>query len=350
MTSAPVPRPLVSLVLPIKNEGAHLHRSLDAVDRQTYPSDRLEIIAVDGGSTDDTLDILRNRQQHDPRIRLLGGPGVNTPAAMNIGLEAARGSIVAKIDGHGWMNDSFVSDAVAILERDARVGCVGGLIVPVASNDLERSVAYARFSVLGVGGGVYTASEQLQAAETVQCGVYRRRALVGVGGFDEQLAYGEDEEANFRLRRAGWTIVLQPTMRFHYRVRPNASALFEQYFRYGRARVAVVRKHPSFFSPKHAVPAVAVAALSLGTIGLLDQRTRTAGALIWGTYLGVIAAGGLMLARRHRFGRFELVALALGALHMGYGLGTFAGLWNVVRRQRGAGPSASTVDRPHRGA
>jgi glycosyltransferase involved in cell wall biosynthesis len=115
---------LVSLVLPIKNEAAHLARSLDAIDRQTYPARRIEIIAVDGGSTDGTLDILRDRQARDARIQILGGPGVNTPAAMNIGVEAARGSIVAKIDGHGWINESFVADAVAILETEADVGCV----------------------------------------------------------------------------------------------------------------------------------------------------------------------------------------------------------------------------------
>ncbi len=331
MSSALTELPLVSLVLPVKNEGAHLHRSLEAIDRQTYPPSRIEIIAVDGGSTDGTLDILRERQADDPRIRILGGPGVNTPVAMNIGVEAARGPIVAKIDGHGWINDSFVADAVAILEADAEVGCVGGLVVPVAENDLERSVAYARFSVLGVGGGIYTASEQLQEADTVQCGVYRRQALIETGSFDAQLLYGEDEEANYRLRLAGWRIVLQPRMRFHYRVRPNPRALFQQYFRYGRARVAVVRKHPSFFSPKHAVPASAVAVLGLGALGLVEARTRAAGVLAWSAYLALIAGGGLMLAWKRRLTRPDLIALALAALHIGYGTGTFAGLWDMLR-------------------
>jgi glycosyltransferase involved in cell wall biosynthesis len=334
MTSAFGERPLVSLVLPILNEGEHLHRSLDAIDRQTYPADRLEIIAVDGGSTDSTLQILRDRQSLDQRLQTLGGPGINTPAAMNIGIEAARGSIVAKIDGHGWINDTFVADAVAILEKEADVGCVGGRVIPVVENDAERSVAYARFSVLGVGGGIYTASKQLQYADTVQCGVYRREALVDAGGFDAALAFGEDEEANYRLRQAGWRIVLQPSMEFHYRVRPNALALFRQYFRYGGARVAVVNKHPSFFRPKHAMPAAVVAGLGLGATAMIDHRTRGIGLVAWGTYLGLLASGGLALARKHRFGRPDLISLALGALHLGYGTGTFAGLWDLVNGKR----------------
>jgi glycosyltransferase involved in cell wall biosynthesis len=325
---------LVSLVLPIKNEAAHLARSLDAIDRQTYPAGRIEIIAVDGGSTDGTLDILRDREARDSRIQILGGPGVNTPAAMNIGVESARGSIVAKIDGHGWINESFVADAVAILETEADVGCVGGLVVPVADTNLERSVAYARFSVLGVGGGIYTASEQLQEANTVQCGVYRRQALVDAGGFDPDLVYGEDEEANYRLRLAGWRIVLQPTMRFNYRVRPNPRELFRQYFRYGRARVSVVRKHPSFFSPKHAAPALAVAVLGLGGLATVDGRTRTAGLLVWTAYLAVIGGGGLLIAVRRNFRRPDLVAASIAALHLGYGLGTLGGLRDLLLSRR----------------
>jgi hypothetical protein len=91
-----------------------------------------------------------------------------------------------------------------------------------------------------------------------------------------------------------------------------------------------VRKHPSFFSPKHAAPATAVAILGLGGLALLDGRTRAAGLLAWAAYLSAIAGGGLLLARKHRFARPDLVALALGALHFGYGTGTLVGLWNLA--------------------
>src|SRR3954471_19785849 len=103
MVNAP-DRPLVSIVMPVRNKAAYLEDSFRAIDAQTYPADRIEILVVDGGSTDATVEMVRRRSASDPRTRLLGGPGVNTPQAMNVGIEASRGAYVGKVDGHGFIN------------------------------------------------------------------------------------------------------------------------------------------------------------------------------------------------------------------------------------------------------
>lgn len=320
--------PLVSLILPIRNEAAYLERALDAINSQTYPSDRIEIIVVDGGSTDGTLVIVQERMARDPRISLLGGPGVNTPMAMRIGIEAAAGNIIAKVDGHGWMNDQFVDVAVASLLADPGLGCVGGIIEPVATSPLERAIAIARFSRFGVGGGVYTLSERTQETDTVQCGAYRRAALDDAGGFDAAMAYGEDEELNHRVRSAGWRILLHAGMRFSYRVRPTLGALFRQYIRYGRARMTVVRKHASFFRPKHAAPAALIVSMAATLMLAPFPGWRVLTLIVWGGYLILLLSGALSLAVRHRFARLDLLAGSLIALHFGYGLGTLRGMFD----------------------
>ena len=317
--------PLVSVVMPVRNEAAHLTHAFSALDAQTYPRHRIEVLVVDGGSTDTTLEVVQRQGATDPRIRLLGGAGVNTPAAMNVGLAAAHGDIIAKVDGHGWVNPGFLSVAQRALSADPTIGCVGGIIEPVASTPTERAISIARFSVLGVGGGVYTLDKRIQDVETVQCGVYRRAALEEVGGFDPLMAFGEDEEVNFRIRMAGWRIQLQPEMRFAYQVRPSIRALARQYFRYGRARVAVVRKHPAFLRPKHLAPTMLVLVLAAAAALLLISGARVAGALVFGTYFATLMAGALSLCVRARFARFDLVAASLAALHLGYGLGLLRG-------------------------
>ena len=337
--------PLVSLVLPIRNEARYIESGLGAIDAQTYPRDRIEIIVVDGGSTDGTLEVITRRMSTDSRIRLLGGPGVNTPAAMRIGAEAASGDIIVKVDGHGSLNDRFVEVAVGALSADPRLGCVGGLIRPLATTNVERAIAIARFSRIGVGRGVYTLSRRAQETDTVQCGAYRRQALDDAGGFDPDMAYGEDEELNHRVRRAGWRILLHPAMQFSYHVRPTLDALFRQYFRYGRARVAVVRKHPSFFKLKHAVPAALV--LGLGTsVVLVPFRGWLVGLALWGGYIAFVLFGAIILAVQHRFARPELVAASLVALHAGYGLGTLRGLFD--RPSTSAYGSAQRLERAPR--
>jgi glycosyltransferase involved in cell wall biosynthesis len=337
--------PVVSLVMPVWNEGRYLIDALDAIDRQTYPREKMEILIVDGGSTDDTLALARARMSRDPRITILGGPGVNTPAAMNIGIAAASGTLVAKVDGHGEINAEFIQTAVEHLGGDA-VGCVGPRIIPLSGSDTEGAISLARFSRLGVGGGVYTAPASLHATATVQCGVYRRDVLDSVGAFDEQLVFGEDEELNYRIRLAGWTILMHPGMQFRYHVRPSVAALARQYYRYGRARVAVVRKHPRFFRPKHAVPSVALTALAGSLVaGLVHKPAWPITGLVWGGYAGLVAFGGMWTAVRSGFKRPDLVAASLVALHIGYGSGFLRGLMDLLRsRISEAHPGGRTSD------
>jgi succinoglycan biosynthesis protein ExoA len=334
----------VSLVLPVRNEAGYLERALDAIDEQTYPRELMEVIAVDGGSTDRTIELIKQRMTTDSRLNLLGGPGVNTPMAMRLGAKAARGGVIVKVDGHGWINRDFVQVAVGALAEDAGIGCVGGLIKPVATNATQSAISIARFSRLGVGGGVYTLAPRVQETDTVQCGAYRRAALDEAGGFDPAMAFGEDEELNYRVRLAGWRILLHPGMTFSYHVRPTIPSLFRQYFRYGRARVAVVRKHPSFFRPKHAIPATLVAGLA-ATAALFPVRgVQVIPAIAWGGYFAALAAGAVALAIRRRFARPDLVAASLLALHFGYGLGTLRGI--LDRPERSGESSPERIESP----
>lgn len=325
--------PFVSIVMPVRNESAHLERAFEAINAQSYPPHKLEVLVVDGGSTDETADMVRTLMRRDERIRLLGGPGVNTPRAMELGRSASRGDLILKLDGHGWINDRFIEAAASTMMQDRKVGCVGGLIEPVAETVAERAIAVARFSRFGVGGGVYTLKRVEQVADTVQCGVYRAQALSDAGGFDPELPFGEDEELNFRLRQQGWQIRVDPRMSFHYRVRPSITALLRQYFRYGRARVAVVRKHPGFFRPKYAMPAGATLSLFGTAPGLAWPSGRRVPAVIWTVYLAFVAAGAAYLSVRHRFARPDLIALSLIAIHLGYGLGSLTGIANAAFRR-----------------
>lgn len=325
----------MSIVMPIRNEAAHLDQALAAIRDQTYPADRIEVLIVDGGSTDGTIELIRAWSARDDRVSLLGGDGVSTPEAMNVGIDAASGDVVAKVDGHGWINSDFIAVAVDHLAADDRIGCVGGRIVPVADTDAERANSFARFSRLGVGGGVYTAPDRIHSADTVQCGVYRRTALEQAGQFDPQLVYGEDEELNYRLRMAGWRILFDPAMAFHYRVRPTVRSLYRQYFRYGRARAAVVRKHPQFFRFKHAAPAVLVVTLGMSGLAAALNVSRTVGLSVLASYAAVIIGGSAWLAVRNRSPRPDLIAASLLALHVGYGLGTLAGIFDSTARAIG---------------
>jgi len=323
--------PLVSVVMPVRNEAGYLPQAMAALQAQDYPRDRLEILVVDGGSTDRTRSLVEELARSDPRIRLLSGEGVNCPAAMNVGTRAARGEFVAKVDGHGYVGPGYFSTAVRHLQANPRLGCVGGVVDPIASDQAAECLAAARFSRFGVGGGLYgTKHASPHLTSTVQCGVYRKAVLQEAGGFDESLQFGEDEELNWRLQRAGQIILLDPEIRFHYYPRATPRQLFRQYYAYGKARVRVLRKDPSFLRLRHLVPAAMVAATAAGAvIGLLAGSVPLAVAVPV-LYLGFVAAGAAKIAQARRLRAPHLVAMGLICLHWGYGLGMCTGAVRLV--------------------
>ena len=113
-------------------------------------------------------------------------------------------------------------------------------------------------------------------------------------------------------------------MRFHYEVRPSFRSLFAQYRNYGKARVAVVRKHPGFLRLKHILPSALIVAMVISVvIGVLGWPLVPV--IVIGGYARSCSVGAVVLAMRARFGRPDLVALSLACLHFGYGSGMLAG-------------------------
>lgn len=332
MSSTSTHLPMVSVVIPTMNAAAHLETAIESIRRQTYPPDKLEILVVDGGSADATLEIARRLSADDDRITIDGGAGVNCPAALNIGIEKARGELVWYLGGHGEADARFLELGTVHFRQDPEVGCVGGEIIPVGEGAVARANMIARFSVFGVGRGVYTTAPTKHDIETVQWGAYRRDALKQVGLFDPDLQFGEDEELNFRIRRAGFRILYDPSLKIRYFARPTFRALFRQYRNYGKARVRVLRKHPSFFRLKHVVPSAMVVGLAASLIApIVVPGLWFLPILAVGGYLTFLVAASVILAVRERFPYPHYILISFLALHLGYGVGMLRGAFEALR-------------------
>src|SRR3954447_5995809 len=105
--------PFVTVVLPIRNETAHIERSLGAVLAQDYPQDRLEVIVADGMSTDGTRDMIRFYQATHPNLRMVDNTGGIVPTGLNAAIQQARGEIIVRVDGHTEIAPDYVRQCVA---------------------------------------------------------------------------------------------------------------------------------------------------------------------------------------------------------------------------------------------
>jgi len=328
--------PLVSIVMPVMNEALFLDAGLCAVQKQTFPGGSIEIFVVDGGSTDNTVACAEAFSRKDKRVRVISRGRLNCPQAMNAGIEQSRGKYVAKIDGHGCVNERFIETAVAAMEANNGIHCVGGRIVPITKTLAEKANSIARFSPFGVGSGVYTLEPKVQYVDTVQCGVYRRDALVRAGAFDPGLQFGEDEEVNYRITAQGGKILFHPEMVYQYCIRPSLKSLFRQYYGYGMARLKVLRKFPAFFRLKHIVPSALVLSVALSPIWLLlPSPWGVLAGVAPGLYFCFIASASVYLAARNRFPALYRIAASLVALHYGYGLGLLSGVFSRENRPSG---------------
>src|SRR5689334_8624525 len=97
---APLAGPRVSVIIPCRNERAHIAGCLRSVLAFDSPPDGFEVLVVDGMSDDGTRELVARFAEQDPRLRLIDNPRHTVPCAMNAGIEAARGEVIVRIDAH----------------------------------------------------------------------------------------------------------------------------------------------------------------------------------------------------------------------------------------------------------
>lgn len=318
----------ISVVVPLKNEARFIKKCIDSILDQNYPSDKFEIIIVDGGSTDGSIDVVKKLAETNSKIKLLGGLGINCPAGMNIGIREAKDDLVSKVDAHGYIAPDFLRMNSKYIElyEDQGVKCVGGPIVPIAESLISKANVYARSSVFGVGTGVNTQDGEPRFTDTVQCGTYKKDVFDKVGLFDETLQFGEDEEINWRIVKAGYKIFSTPEVKFFYYPRNSFKRLYKQYYNYGFARVKVIRKHPDFFKIKHIVPSAFV--VSLFAAGMLAMFNNSFIAIFFGivgSYIIGSLVSSTLISKERGWRYFFVLPVSFTALHFGYGLGFLKG-------------------------
>lgn len=334
--------PAVSVIMPVRNEAAYIERSLGAVLAQDYPADCLEILVVDGLSTDGTREYVLARQGGHPRLRLLDNPAGIVPPGLNIGIAQATGDIIVRVDGHCEIAPDYVRQCVRHLLADG-VEAVGGPIETIGQTDEAQAIALAMGSWFGVGGSAFrTVKDRPLLVETVAFPAYRRETLQRIGPFDEELVRNQDDEYNYRLIKNGGRILLSPDVRSRYYSRGTLRSLWRQYYQYGFWKVRVMQKHPRQMRARQfAPPAFVAALLGSAALGLVWRPFRWLLGLIVALYALADVAASLSLGRAHGWAYAPRLLVIHPILHLSYGLGFLVGLGRAAGRflRSGSKPS-----------
>lgn len=325
--------PAVTVVVVTYNEAENIAACLESLLALRYPTEKLDILVVDGASSDATARIVQEIAVRHPHVRLLDNPGRTIASNRNVGVQAARHGLLAFTDADcrvapDWLRT--LTDAFRQLraEQPDLVAVGGGNVPPAGErSDFLDALGLMLDTFLGSLGSVQgRRPTRPVVVPSLAClnVLYDRDAVRNAGGFDVGMAnMGEDAELNHRLGLRGGVLMFVPGADVAHRLRGTPAAWFANMVGYGRGRVRLFRKHRALLTPTYALPLGFLAAFAVVPLAPLVGPW----ALLPLTYVpGLAAYSGWLAVRAGRPALAGRVFLAFSLTHWGYALGMAAEL------------------------
>lgn len=330
----------VSIIVPCRNEERIIRKCLDSILLQDYPKDKIEILVVDGMSSDGTREIIADYINKHHSVRLLDNPKKIVPTAMNIGIKGCVGQIIIRMDAHAQYPQDYVRKCVKYLS-EYNVDNIGGICftLPGAKTMVAKAIALAVTSSFGVGNSLFRIGvKKPTLVETVPFGCYKREIFDKIGLFDEDLVRNQDTEFNLRLKESGGKILLVPDIVSFYYARDTYGKLSKMYLQYGYFRVLTLKKIGKVIGFRQLVPAIFVASLMFWLLlSFLSKIFFTLFLADFFSYFIVNTFVSLLLSvQRKKILLFPLLMVAFFVSHFSFGFAYLRGIFDffILRKNK----------------
>jgi glycosyltransferase involved in cell wall biosynthesis len=316
--------PLVTIIVPCRNEEGYIGPCLDSILESDYPRDRLEVLVTDGMSDDRTREILHGYTARHPWIRVLDNPRRITPVGLNLAIRASRGAILVRMDAHVIYPRNYVTRLVAALDEFGADN-VGAVIRTLPANQtvMGKAIAIGMSHPFGVGTSYFRiGTDQPRWVDTIAFFCVRRSTFDRVGMFDEELIRHQDGEFNARLIKSGGRILLIPDVVSYYYARATLHQVGRMFYQYGYFKPLVAKKLGRFMTVRQLIPPGFVLGLLVtGVAALLWKPALLLFGLVAGSYATVVLGSAVQSAIKEGPAVGAALAAVLPVIHVSYGVG-----------------------------
>ncbi len=329
--------PMVSIIIPVRNEAKYLRRCLDSVQAQTYDHSRIEVLIVNGLSEDETEDIaLEFKEESDITVRILQNKAGNTPCGLNMGYRNARGDLLLHFIGHASMPPDFIEKDVKYLQ-EKEADAVGGLVISNCIEDktVPRAIGYALNSPFGLGGVTARTGTKPGYIDNPSFGCYRRELFDRYGYIDERLTRNQDYEYNQRITAHGAKIYFSPEIKSYYYNRPSYKSLWREYFNAAKWRTFMIGRFVRAVMFRHlAPPAFVLAIIALAVLSFYADWAIYPLLVLLGLYNIIALISTIHIGIQKGTKYMPAAFFSYYVIHIAYGLGFIWGfIWFVFFRR-----------------
>ena len=322
----------ISIIIPCRNEEKYIKDFLESVLSNDYPKEFMEILIIDGKSTDNTLSFVKDFSQKYAFIKLFINEKQTTPIALNIGVRNSTGDFIIRLDVHTKIPTNYfsklISSAVKLMADN-----VGTVVITDVKNKTPKSLSIKKVlsNKFGVGNSYFRIGiDEIKEVDTVPFGCFRKEVFEKVGLFNEDLDRDQDIELNKRIKKNGGRIFLVPHIHSTYFARETYSALAANNFSTGMWNILTVyiTKRLDSMSLRHFIPLIFLLSIlmplififyipSVGLISILSLISYLA--LLFTTSIRIVDDSTSV----------SHIMIGFFVLHFSYGIGSLVGLFRL---------------------
>ncbi|MBS1627075.1 MAG: glycosyltransferase family 2 protein [Bacteroidetes bacterium] len=324
---------ILSIICPTYNEENYIATTLESFLHQQHHSFELEILICDGMSTDATRTIVKQIAEKNSNVKLVDNINRKTPFAFNVGLREAKGEYIAILGAHTKYDNNYLQACFDDLIKHNVTGVSGRVITQAATNNFEAKIGeWVMLSNFGVSGNSFRMMKE-GFTHSVNFPVFKKQALIDLGGYNETMERNQDNDMNQRLIDAGHELYCTWKTTCYYRPPASLNKLMRYAFKGGFWNAKSLYLHHRSMRLHHFVPFFFVLALiALPILGIAEYLLFATTYCFKGFAAIVVLhliAGCLAtiqsLIQENNFKKIILPFIFFG-FHFSYGWGTLNGL------------------------